>query len=159
MDNGNHHYLTHLVTEMIPFPYSLILIDNHKDDQPPAFEGILSCGGWVLEARKQANLKKDIYIGRNSDIEAALNSLDPNIPVFLSIDKDVLSENEVMTNWDQGDMSLLELTDLVKTIKNRFSIIGCDICGEPEPTSSSQDIKKSMEVNMCLIKLMNTYLR
>jgi arginase family enzyme len=49
-------------------------------------------------------------------------------PIYLSIDKDVLSSEVVQTNWDQGVMSLEELTAAIQRLQPR--IIGSDVCGE-----------------------------
>jgi arginase family enzyme len=49
-------------------------------------------------------------------------------PIYLSIDKDVLSPDVVQTNWDQGVMTLEELTSGIQALLGR--IIGSDVCGE-----------------------------
>ncbi|OCG11130.1 hypothetical protein A9G24_09745 [Gilliamella sp. App6-5] len=49
-------------------------------------------------------------------------------PVYLSIDKDVLSEEVIHTNWDQGKLQTYHLLDTISSIKPR--IIGSDITGE-----------------------------
>jgi len=49
-DNGNYHYMSKLWTDRVQEPFDLIVFDHHPDMQPPRFGGILSCGGWVLEA-------------------------------------------------------------------------------------------------------------
>ena len=48
-DNGNYHYMSKLWTDSIPDPFDLVVFDHHPDMQPPRFEGILSCGGWIKE--------------------------------------------------------------------------------------------------------------
>ena len=51
--------------EKIDMPFRLILFDNHTDMQPPAFGGLLSCGGWAAEAlEKLPHLQEVILIGR-----------------------------------------------------------------------------------------------
>ena len=50
--------------------------------------------------------------------------------IWLTIDKDVLPESEALTNWDQGQMPLLALLDLITGIGARKRIVGADICGE-----------------------------
>ena len=47
IDSGNYHYLTHLWIGKIKQPFRLLVFDNHTDMQPPAFGGLLSCGGWI----------------------------------------------------------------------------------------------------------------
>ncbi|MWN90433.1 hypothetical protein GQ597_06945 [Gilliamella sp. Pra-s65] len=49
-------------------------------------------------------------------------------PVYVSIDKDVLSEEVIHTNWDQGKLQTYHLLDTISSIKSR--IIGSDITGE-----------------------------
>lgn len=62
--------------------------------------------------------------------QAVWDRLDSSLPVYLSIDKDVLSEEYARTNWDQGEMSLSVLKAILTEICERFSVIGADICGE-----------------------------
>jgi arginase family enzyme len=49
-------------------------------------------------------------------------------PVYLSIDKDVLSPEDAHTNWDQGVMRLSEMQSAVTMLKGR--IVGSDVTGE-----------------------------
>ena len=48
-DNGNYHYMSKLWTDQVQEPFDLVVFDHHPDMQPPRFEGILSCGGWIKE--------------------------------------------------------------------------------------------------------------
>lgn len=50
------------------------------------------------------------------------------LPVYLSIDKDVLDPAEVHTNWDQGCLRVDDLCDVIAQLHGR--IIGSDITGE-----------------------------
>jgi hypothetical protein len=50
--------------------------------------------------------------------------------IWFTIDKDVLPEEEVVSNWDQGRMPLRAVLDLIEAIGRRHSIVGADICGE-----------------------------
>ena len=50
IDSGNYHYLTRLWIGKIKQPFRLLVFDNHTDMQPPAFGGLLSCGGWIAAA-------------------------------------------------------------------------------------------------------------
>ncbi len=49
-------------------------------------------------------------------------------PLYLSIDKDVLAEEVVQTNWDQGVMHFHELQSLVEHVKDR--VIASDVVGD-----------------------------
>ncbi|OCG20983.1 hypothetical protein A9G11_08575 [Gilliamella sp. wkB108] len=61
-------------------------------------------------------------------------------PVYLSIDKDVLSEEVIHTNWDQGQLQTYHLLDTITSIKSR--IIGSDITGELSIWQSSNWFKR-----------------
>jgi len=50
------------------------------------------------------------------------------LPVYLSIDKDVLSPDVARTNWDQGRLTDLDLLRVIDALRGR--IIGSDITGD-----------------------------
>lgn len=63
-DNGNYHYMSKLWTDRICEKFDLVIFDHHPDMQPPRFEGILSCGGWVKEVLdKNPNAQNILLIG------------------------------------------------------------------------------------------------
>lgn len=63
-DNGNYHYNSKLWTDCIQEPFDLVIFDHHPDMQPPRFEGILSCGGWVKEVLDHnPNVRNVVIIG------------------------------------------------------------------------------------------------
>lgn len=125
---GDYHYISLFWAELITEPFILILFDNHPDDQPAAFGGdMLSCGSWVKEVRSLPFCKGTFWIQKESD-GAVLDRL-PELPVYLSIDLDVLSTDFARTDWNQGDMSLPALEGMVLRIKKDRRIIGSDICG------------------------------
>ncbi len=126
LGSGDFHYLSLFYLERIEEPFALVLIDNHPDDQPDAFgSGMLSCGSWVLRARELPFMQADIWIRRSKDA----TELPDGLPLYLSIDLDVLSAEYAQTNWDQGDMSISELTELLERLCRGRKIIGADICG------------------------------
>lgn len=53
----------------------------------------------------------------------------PNLPVWVTIDKDVLGPDEAITNWDQGAMPLTNLLTALTAIASVRRILGVDICG------------------------------
>ncbi len=53
-----------------------------------------------------------------------------SLPLYFSIDKDVLSETYARTNWDQGEMTLPELKAILQCLAQGRRVIGADICGE-----------------------------
>lgn len=51
-----------------------------------------------------------------------------SIPVYLSIDKDVLAPEVARTNWDQGQLELNEVGRVIESLAGR--LVGSDITGE-----------------------------
>lgn len=113
--------------------FALVLLDQHPDDQPGAFGNeMLSCGNWVAAARRELPLlRADVWIQRFSDLPGAVTALSglPELPVFLSIDLDVLSPAVFRTDWDQGDMTLAQLQEALQTLCRGRRLLGVDICG------------------------------
>ncbi len=50
--------------------------------------------------------------------------------VYLTIDKDVLRAEDALTNWDQGQMQLPYLLEIIQTIGGHHRIIGADVTGD-----------------------------
>ena len=127
IDTGDYHYLTALFMEKITEPFELVLLDHHPDDQPMAFEesGMLSCGSWVLWGREHLPLMHE-------------NSPDP-LPVYLSVDLDILSPDLFSTDWDQGDIGMEELWDMIASRSRGRRIIGIDVCGGLTRTKGASD--------------------
>ena len=125
---GDYHYQTLFWLERIAEPFSLVLFDHHPDDQDGAFgEYLLSCGGWVARARKLPLLKTDVWIRDAADFPA-LATL-PELPVYLSLDLDVLSEQYARTDWDQGEMTLEEMQTALRALTSSHRLLGVDLCG------------------------------
>lgn len=177
IDNGNYHYITKLMTDRIKEPFSLIIFDHHTDMQKPMVTSMMSCGDWaglVLDNNKY--LKNMVLVGpskkdieeieassvdkliaysaeelRNPDktkeeLEAKLK-INFNIPVYISIDKDVLDEKISETNWNQGHMSLSMLESILKNIIRKCKVIGIDICGECDRNISLPEYMEAEEKN------------
>ena len=170
IDSGNYHYMSLLWLEKIDRPFRLLVFDNHTDMQPPAFGGLLSCGGWIASALEELeNLKEVILVGPDEEaygqveeefrkkvrflsrenledcrtqegdilslVKNFFREMDMELPLYLSVDKDVLSPMSAHTTWSQGDMSLEELKECLKMIlsyykENCGELIGMDVCGE-----------------------------
>lgn len=148
LGNGNFHYLSYLHQKNFQEAYTLVLFDHHSD----LYEApLLSCGSWVSRVIQENPLcQRVILLGvsesaliRECDIpilvinEAELNQRnilnclsEIKTSVFLSIDKDVLSEKVCQTNWDQGSMSLSMLLDSIDYLVKHKKLLGVDVCGE-----------------------------
>lgn len=124
---GDYHYLSLFWLERITEDFDLVLIDHHPDDQIPAFGAeLLSCGSWVAEARKLPGLRRSFHIKEFSE---SLQLPSDGFPVYLSIDLDVLSTDYARTDWDQGEMSLMELERIVLSTAGTHPLLGADVCG------------------------------
>jgi hypothetical protein len=85
----------------------------------------------------------------NCLLERSLKAVDMSLPLYISVDKDVLSGEYARTNWNQGEMTLDTLEEILKFFismqtsmqismqnsmqkyeKSGGGIIGIDICGE-----------------------------
>lgn len=54
----------------------------------------------------------------------------PSENVYISIDKDCLTNNDSITNWHEGRLSLEDLLLSLRVIKQNSNIVGVDICGD-----------------------------
>lgn len=156
IDSGNYHYVSELWLEKAKEPFVLVVFDHHTDMQPSLFAQLLSCGCWVKQViDTNPWLEKVILIGAKESLVQQIPAeyrakvicysentcihnepwqkyLDAyqDVPFYLSIDKDVLSSQEVITNWDQGSMTMKELESILRHIIEQHQILGIDICGE-----------------------------
>lgn len=56
--------------------------------------------------------------------------MDTSEPVYISIDKDVLRTDDAVTNWSNGDMTLMELQAVLRIVYAHENVMGVDITGE-----------------------------
>ena len=166
IDSGNYHYMSAILSGFVKEPFSLVGLDHHPDMQPSMFGDILSCGSWVLDVIKRNPFLREVHvIGADHKLIESLDTKDRekvrfydskdaftvlsqiDHPVYLSIDKDVLSENELITNWDQGQMSTGDLFEFVKRLKDQHKLLGTDICGECAPDQEGIDFDEAVRTN------------
>ena len=156
IDKGDYHYMTRLWCGHLHEDYALILLDHHPDTQSPRFEGMSSCGSWLRELMlEDGHLKKAYILGASPQLygealdlgdrvcfyskdmlgtrEGILGALravgSESLPVYVSLDLDVLSERVFKTNWDQGDMTWDMLCQILDHISFE-KVLGVDVCGE-----------------------------
>ena len=168
IDSGNYHYMSRIWLEKLNTPFRLVVFDNHTDMQPPAFGGLLSCGGWVAASLEELPLLKEVllvgpdqeafdqtepvlrekvrFLSREKLGEMTLEEkvsffeeLTAELPTYLSVDKDVLCPEEASTTWSQGEMTLEELCQIVKILLEKQDILGMDVCGECDPDACEGD--------------------
>lgn len=215
IDSGNYHYISKIITDHIDEPFGLVMYDHHTDMQMPMVPEMMSCGDWAGQALSQnKNLRQLVIVGPpESDIEQTLESysgsqsgrlltfsaedlhgdllenklklIRTDLPLYISIDKDVLGPEYTETNWSQGDMSIDGLERLLSVFlggqgeeKNsdacrndernagdiRHSrILGIDICGEiqtdiPVPEYLEAE-KKNEKVNIELFRFISEHVK
>lgn len=162
IDSGNYHYLSYFFLEKIKEDFSLVLLDHHPDYQPPSFGNILSCGGWVKNAFEDFEQLKRIYmvdvdkklLNELEDIPEEIIYLEKDeihkipgeYPLYISLDKDVLSPREAATDWDQGDMKTIQLLTILEKLC-RYKILGIDVCGEKKENPKDEEIEKNRKIN------------
>lgn len=174
LDNGNYHYVTKIFAQKIAFPFSLVLYDHHSDMQTSLISEMTSCGNWAAELlRSHASLRQLILVGPEQKsmeeippafkgklvcismeeidehmVNQKLSEIQMKLPVYISIDKDVLDRNGARTNWNQGSMSLRILEKLLLQVFEHQNVIGVDICGECSPMEPMQELLKDEKINM-----------
>ncbi|MBE6033709.1 MAG: arginase [Clostridiales bacterium] len=177
IDSGNYHYATKFWIDKIQEKFNLIVFDYHTDMQEPLFKNILSCGSWLAHcAEKNLYIDKIILLGvsRKQKISldkkykdkiicldigqikeknySSLQKINMKYPIYISIDKDVLSRTIFETNWTQGEMKLTELKNILQEIMLERRIIGIDLCGEcANEAGKSIALKRNDEVNANLL--------
>ena len=152
IDNGNYHYMSKIWTDMVQEPFTLVVFDHHPDMQEPRFGDILSCGGWVKKVLEENKfIDNVVIIGvadhlvdeipphdkvtfiRESEVAnhtSHIPHFTSPLPLYISIDKDVLSPAYAATNWDQGSLHLEQMKAIIEDLTKNHRIIGIDICGE-----------------------------
>src|SRR5699024_8666654 len=117
------HHLTLAILPLVTEPFTLLVFDHHHDGHPFPFEGMTSCGSWLNEALQLPCLHEIILIGvaeknaseakessrirflyeewSNEKLKEVAASISTKA-IYISIDRDLLSTTEVLTDWDQG---------------------------------------------------------
>ena len=172
LDSGNYHYLSKFWLEKIQEPFSLLVFDNHTDMQEAAFFGLLCVAGPGLkdfrEYKGQAWAKltricrEELSDGGEEILREFLET-DPDLPLYISIDKDVLRKEEARTNWDQGELALDQLLKLLELIFEKRKVIGADICGENPPDTarpiSGEDLQINSRTNRELLLFLKKHIK
>ena len=148
LGSGDFHYYTKLICDTIPEPFDLLLFDHHPDMQKPVFEGVLSCGGWLRDLLEtNLKLRHVTIIGIDPQLQGEAegfhgrvtvfpegSTVTPpapsDLPLYISVDKDVFCSCAARTNWDQGSLDLPTFEKILGIFTAGRHILGLDICGE-----------------------------
>lgn len=156
-DIGDYHYITRLYLHNMTEAFDLLVFDNHNDSQEPVIEGLKSCGSWIRDAIKELpDTLSGIKLVQGRDrITVLKGSFDRSRPLYISIDKDVLKAGVCPTNWDQGDMELSGIRDIILKEAFKRRIAGFDICGgvAGDGITDRREILKNEETDGFLIEV------
>ena len=111
-----------------PWLQQLILIGPQESDILQIYrekEGLVS--GAELQEKLITFSEEEI---QSVEDENKISGIKRNLPVYISIDKDILDEEYSETNWSQGKMPLPVLERLLMPFLTSGNILGIDICGE-----------------------------
>ena len=185
LDSGNYHYMSYLRLLSAREPFALLVLDHHTDMQPPSFGNLLSCGGWVERAVEDLPLLQKVILAGptveafettdaslrervlffsqeelrrgTSGLLEAIRCLPPSLPLYLSLDKDILCREDAITDWDQGEMREEELIRLCEDIflileEKKECLLAFDICGDARESTGAGD-EVNEEGNRRLLQL------
>ena len=169
IDNGNYHYMSKIWTDMVQETFTLVVFDHHPDMQEPRFGDILSCGGWIKKVLDENKFIDNVVIIGVADHlvdeipphdkvtfirESEIANHTFHIPhftsplsLYISIDKDALSTDYAVTNWDQGSLSLEQMKSFIEKFARDRKIIGVDICGERAQDFSGDEHHTAQEAD------------
>lgn len=164
IDSGDYHYMTRILADGETTPFTLVLIDNHPDDQEPAFDGVLSCGSWVREMKEKNPMLEAVWtLGPDHRIRNSAGTVDRELEegiddllaalegkrVYLSVDKDVLDRSCSRTDWSQGTYLLDVLKGWLGGILKK-DVVAVDLCGELTPSkgATQEDLRINCETNI-----------
>ena len=164
LDSGDYHYLSHLLALRETKPFHLVLLDNHPDNQDPAFEGVLSCGSWVKEMQEGNPWVRDVVTigpeGFENEIPQEWLEKRRGERVYVSLDKDIMDKAYARTDWTQGGHTLEDVKKELGKLAERMEIVAVDICGELAPSKGAtpEDLRINKETNIelyhCLTNLL-----
>ena len=175
IDSGDYHYVTGILAAREQAPFTLVLVDNHPDDQPPVFGGILSCGGWVRAMQEANPMLEEVWVlGPDHRIRNASGTVDRELEegiddllaavagkrIYLSVDKDVLDRAWARTDWSQGSYSLTQLKGWLDRLLRR-DVVAVDVCGELslEKGATPEDLRVNCQTNIELQEFILDYLK
>lgn len=99
---------------------------------------------WISEEEFLHNVEKPDWIQKfcgQYEENVAGNDGKVPLPLYISIDKDVLPESEGKTNWDQGNVALDQILHFIDAYMQQTpnrQLLGVDICGEDPETDSEE---------------------
>jgi len=165
LDSGDYHYLSHLLALEEEEPFHLVLLDNHPDNQEPAFGGVLSCGSWVKEMQEGNPMLRDVLPigppGCRNEVPQEWLDARRGERVYVSLDKDIMDRTYARTDWTQGGHTLADVERELGRVAACMEVVAVDICGELAPSKGAtpEDLRINKETNCELYKFLNNLLK
>ncbi|CAM2939680.1 Arginase/agmatinase/formimionoglutamate hydrolase, arginase family [Legionella steigerwaltii] len=108
------------------------------------FDRLLGLNQLVRQKHFIAFSAQDMQNQGMKGYQNVLHQIDTNLPIYISVDKDVLSAQEIETDWDQGILKITDFFEML-TLLAQYRIIGADITGErTEPAHYKSFIKRTI---------------
>lgn len=103
-----------------------------------------------LEGIEQAVREKIVWLkDKDQDkTDTEIKKIKMSLPIYISIDKDVLSSYYARTNWNQGNMSVKILEKILLEVFRHQKVIGVDICGECSLLEPLQQLSEDEKINL-----------
>ncbi|BCS81895.1 arginase family protein [Anaerocellum diazotrophicum] len=160
---GEFHHFTYMLLKKFDKTISLIVIDKHID-YSDTYQGFITCGSWLKDVARLNQIAEIFVLSEdkrnvhNNKVKIfsplEYKKIKPCLPVYISIDKDILTKSSINTTWDQGHCQPKTLIEIVSYFSSAFEIVGADICGEPPAQFFSPEHKKSEDINLKLLLLL-----
>tara|TARA_Y100000310_G_scaffold112693_1_gene111190 strand:+ start:16903 stop:17748 length:846 start_codon:yes stop_codon:yes gene_type:complete len=95
-----------------------------------------------------------------------LDTIPKDCDIYVTIDKDVLTEKDLLTDFDGGSLTVQDMFTMLSVLIKKFGkrIVSADVCGDPRHTEDYKQTKlkdvrtKHLLFNQGIIKLFNNYL-
>ena len=165
LDSGDYHYMSLLLALRETEPFSLVLLDNHPDNQEPVFPGVLSCGSWVRDLREEQPLLREVLTigpeGCPEDIPEGWLEARREERLYVSLDKDIMDRAYARTDWSQGRYTLSQVKDILGRLMTGGKVVAADVCGEVSLSKGAtpEDLRINLETNVELYKFIINHLK
>ena len=92
-----------------------------------------------------------LFSSNTSDLHESQFPPSCELPLYISIDKDVLSKDYFKANWSQGQMTLPDLLCKIKSLINNQRILGIDICGGTGDDSDTHGNQLNLNADQAIL--------
>ena len=98
-----------------------------------------------FHSQKLKAITEEDFMSHKAMVKLAYYQSD--LPLYLSVDKDILTKRDAVTNWNQGQLDLSTLQQSLRQVLSHQRLIGADICGMPEECPSLAEQLKAEQIN------------